>query len=137
MSARDRIQVACAVIESGGKVLTTQRSAAMSLPLKWEFPGGKIRPDESAEACLRRELLEELGISVHICRPLTPATHEYPAFTVTLHPFICTVREGAITLHEHAALRWLDPDRLPELDWSAADLPVIREYLALLQQPGP
>ena len=125
------MHVACAVIEHDGKVLSTQRSAVMSLPLKWEFPGGKIKQGEDAEAGLRREVFEELGIAVDIHRPLTPTTHVYPTFTVTLYPFICTIRQGTITLHEHAAITWLDPDRLRDLDWAAADLPVIEEYRVL------
>jgi 8-oxo-dGTP diphosphatase len=125
------VQVACAVIENDGKVLCAQRSAAMSLPLKWEFPGGKINPGESAEECLRREVLEELGISIGIHRPLTPTTHTYPSFIVTLYPFLCALRQGAITLHEHSAIAWVEPDRLLDLDWALADLPVIAEYRAL------
>lgn len=56
------IQVTCGIILKDGKVLVAQRSEAMSLPLKWEFPGGKIVRGESEEDCLKRELLEELNI---------------------------------------------------------------------------
>ena len=52
------IHVACAIIERGGLILAAQRSEAMSLPHKWEFPGGKIDPGESPEECLRRELID-------------------------------------------------------------------------------
>jgi len=124
------LRVACAIIENRGLVLAAQRSAAMSLPLKWEFPGGKIKGGESAEACLHRELKEELGIAVSVREALSPATHSYPTFTVTLHPFRCAIESGALTLHEHAALRWLRPGELLTLDWAAADLPIIAEYLA-------
>ena len=58
----DHIQVTCAIIARDGLVLAAQRSAVMSLPLKWEFPGGKINHGESTEECLRRELFEELSI---------------------------------------------------------------------------
>ena len=102
----------------------------MSLPLKWEFPGGKIDPGESPDQCLRRELIEEMGISVRISRELSPNTHQYPAFTVTLYPFICDIESGDFTLHEHAAITWLPPQELHTLDWAEADLPVIESYLA-------
>ena len=102
----------------------------MSLPLKWEFPGGKIDPGESPDQCLRRELMEEMGISVSIGRELSPKTHQYPAFTVTLYPFLCGIEFGDITLHEHAAITWLVPQELHTLDWAEADLPVIESYLA-------
>ncbi len=130
MNSGKHLHVACAIIERDGLVLAAQRSSTMSLPLKWEFPGGKIDPGESPEECLRRELVEELGIQVTIKRALLPHTHRYPTFTVTLHPFICAVESGRIVLHEHAAIAWLLPERLLQLDWAEADLPVIERYLA-------
>lgn len=130
------IHVTCAIIERDGQVLATQRSSAMSLPNKWEFPGGKIDPNETREDCLCRELKEELAIEIAIVRPLTPNTHDYPAFRITLYPFICTIRSGDIHLHEHAAHRWLLPQQLRELDWAAADMPIVDEYLASLSTSG-
>ena len=124
------LHVACAIIEQEGKVLAAQRSAAMSLPLKWEFPGGKIEAGESPEESLIRELKEELGVSVFIGTALSPATHRYTDFTVTLYPFTCRLAGGLVTMHEHHALKWIEPERMPELDWAAADLPVICEYMA-------
>jgi 8-oxo-dGTP diphosphatase len=124
------LRVACAIIEQEGAVLAAQRSANMSLPFKWEFPGGKIEAGESPEECLIRELMEELGISVFIDAALSPATHSYPDFTVTLYPFTCRLKGGLVTPHEHHALKWIEPERMPELDWAAADLPVISEYMA-------
>jgi 8-oxo-dGTP diphosphatase len=123
------LHVACAIIEQEGTVLAAQRSATMTLPFKWEFPGGKIEAGESPEECLIRELMEELGISVFINAALSPATHSYPDFTVTLYPFTCRLAGGLITPHEHRALKWIEPERMPELDWTAADLPVICEYM--------
>ena len=103
----------------------------MSLPLKWEFPGGKIEAGETAEECLIRELREELGVSVFIGSALSPATHSYQDFTVTLYPFTCSLTGGTVTMHEHHALKWVEPQQMPELDWAAADLPVISEYLII------
>ena len=128
MEMANNLQVACAIIEKEGKVLSTQRSASMSLPLKWEFPGGKINVGESPVECLRRELSEELGIEVAVGQPLFPTTHHYPAFTVTLYPFICTIAKGALILHEHAASIWLQPEELHILDWADADWPVLEDY---------
>ena len=122
------LQVACAIIEDKGQVLAAQRSAAMSLPLKWEFPGGKIRADETPAACLHRELAEELGVRVDILRAMPPSTHHYSSFAVTLYPFVCTLAGGELRNNEHAALRWLPPAELPTLDWAEADLPIIAAY---------
>ncbi|MBI5639626.1 MAG: (deoxy)nucleoside triphosphate pyrophosphohydrolase [Nitrospirae bacterium] len=133
MSIMKRLQVACAIIERGGSVLATQRSTTMSLPLKWEFPGGKIAPGELPAECLRRELIEELGLSITVGRALPQHTHSYQNFTVTLHPFVCTIASGEITLHEHAALSWLPPEDLHALDWADADLPVIQTYIDSLK----
>ena len=126
------LHVACALIEKDGLLLAAQRSAAMNLPLKWEFPGGKIEAGESPEACLHRELWEEMEVSVAIGAALLPCTHRYPDFTVTLYPFLCQLVTTGIVLREHAASRWVAPEELLALDWAAADLPVIAAYLAEL-----
>jgi len=123
------IHVTCAIIERDGLVLAAQRSAAMSMPLLWEFPGGKLDPGETLQECLCRELLEETGVHVTLLESLPPHTHHYPGFSVTLYPFVCTINSGEIVLHEHAAIAWLPPERLRELEWAAADLPVIESYL--------
>jgi 8-oxo-dGTP diphosphatase len=124
------IHVACAIIERDGLVLAARRSSRMSLPLKWEFPGGKIDPGESATACLQRELIEEMNLRISVGRPLAPVTHQYPDFTVTLYPFVCAISSGEITLHEHEAIAWLAPGQLHTLDWAEADGPVLEAYLA-------
>lgn len=125
---RRHLHVACAIIERDGLVLAAQRSRTMSLPLSWEFPGGKIHDGERPEEALARELTEELGVTIAVGSPLAPATHRYPDFTVTLYPFRCTITGGEITLHEHAAIRWLPPAELHTLAWAPADLPIIAAY---------
>ena len=127
------LRVACAVIEDGGKVLATQRNTTMSMPLKWEFPGGKLHDGESPEECLARELEEELGIQVVIRQPLPPVLHRYEDFDIELLPFVCTLSKGIIVLHEHRALAWLSPHELNDLDWPEADIPVIASYRAFLE----
>lgn len=126
--AAKHIHVTCAIIERDGLVLAAQRSAIMNMPLKWEFPGGKIDPGESPEECLRRELVEEMGIQLRVIKPLPVHTHQYPSFTVTLYPYVCAISSGEIVLYEHAAAVWLPPDKLGALDWAEADLPVIAAY---------
>lgn len=124
------IHVTCAIIERDGLVLAAQRSAMMSLPLKWEFPGGKIHQDESPEECLRREIAEEMSVQISIGNSLPPSTHNYPAFSITLYPFVCSIESGEIILAEHAAIAWLVPEQLHTLDWAEADIPVVKTYLA-------
>ena len=134
MSSMKNIQVACAIIEHNGRVLAAQRSEFMSLPLKWEFPGGKIDDGENPEECLIRELTEELNINVAVEFLLPPVNHDYTNFFVMLHPFICTIVSGKIILHEHKAIVWLSPQELPSLDWAAADIPVVFAYLENLKR---
>ena len=86
--SKKHIHVACALIERDGLVLAAQRSAVMNLPLKWEFPGGKLEAGESAVECLQRELVEEMGVIIAVGRPLPLHTHSYDSFTVTLYPFV-------------------------------------------------
>lgn len=126
---RRHFHVACAIIEREGTLLAAQRSATMTLPLKWEFPGGKIEVGETPEQCLIREMSEELGVSVFIGTALSLSTHHYPDFTVTLYPFTCQLAGGTITMYEHHALKWIEPQHMPQLDWAAADLPVVSEYM--------
>jgi len=133
---KEHLHVTCAIIERNGQVLAAQRSAAMSLPLKWEFPGGKIQAGESPEECLRREIHEELGITIAITKTMKPATHSYPGMTVTLYPFVCVVSGEKLIRNEHNALIWLPPAELPALDWAAADLPVLAAYLRQLEKAG-
>lgn len=123
------IRVACAVIEDGGRVLAAQRSPSMSMPLKLEFPGGKVREGESPEECLVRELEEELGLKVRIVRPLPAVFHRYPEFTIELFPFVCALAGGRLRLNEHSAVAWLAPSLLREMDWAAADIPAVEYYL--------
>ena len=130
----NHIHVACALIEHEGLVLAAQRSSVMSLPLKWEFPGGKLEADESAEECLQRELVEEMGVTIAVGRPLPQHTHPYDTFTVTLYPFLATILSGNITLHEHAAMVWLPPEELHTLDWAEADRPVLEAYARLIDE---
>jgi len=130
------IHVTCAIIERNGLVLAARRSAFMQLPLKWEFPGGKIRAGEDPGECLKREIREELALDVDIAGELAPATHHYPDFIVTLYPFICKAKTSGFKLAEHAEAAWFPPGELAGLDWAEADLPVLDAYLSLRSTEG-
>lgn len=124
------IHVTCALIEREGLVLAAQRSATMRLPLKWEFPGGKLEPGETLEQCIVREIKEELDLDIRITGQLTARTHiNKKGMEVCLHPFLCLITGGTLYLKEHAQVRWLLPSDLPGLDWSEADVAVWQEYL--------
>jgi len=124
------LHVACAIIRQNGKILAAQRSDSMSMPLKWEFPGGKIKQNETPEDCLKRELREELGIRISVGEPRDVVTHQHPDFVVSLYPYECAIASGNIHLHEHAAIQWVSPKDLHQLDWTEADLPIIEQLQA-------
>lgn len=123
------IHVSCAILIKDNKVLVCQRSSSMSLPLKWEFPGGKIEAGESKENCLKREIKEELHIDIDIIESLTPNVHHYSNFSITLYPFICEVKGGELKKTEHAQILWVDEEELMAFDWAEADIPIVKEFL--------
>lgn len=128
------IDVTCAIIiREDGKVLVTQRSQHMKLPLKMEFPGGKVEPGEMPENCLIREIQEELSVRIEVMSEMPSNQHSYPDSRINLIPFVCRITGGTIILNEHAAYAWLEADQLSDLDWAAADIPIVRNYLRFLK----
>jgi len=126
------IDVACAIIVTAEKqVLVTQRSSDMKLPLKIEFPGGKVEAAEMPIACIVREIKEELNLDIQPVFEMQPHVHSYPDITIRLIPFVCRVIGGEIKLREHLTYAWLAPEELMDLDWAEADIPVLKRYLTL------
>ncbi|MFD2530743.1 (deoxy)nucleoside triphosphate pyrophosphohydrolase [Polaribacter marinaquae] len=125
------IKVTCAIILYDNEVLAVQRSETMKLPLKWEFPGGKIEEGETEVECIKREIFEELNIKIEIKNQLTPVTHEYPDFKIKLIPFTAEYVSGELILKEHANSVLVNKKKLINLDWAEADLPILQEYLSL------
>lgn len=126
------IEVSCAIIKnSKSEIFVAQRSAKMKFPLKWEFPGGKIEKNETAEICLIREIKEELNVEIIIEKTMSPTVHDYDEISVHLFPFVCLIKKGDIKLLEHINYLWVQADSLPDLDWAEADLPILKEYLII------
>lgn len=126
------IRVTCAIIAYKGKVLAAQRSEKMHLPLKWEFPGGKVESSENEEECLIREVKEELNLDIDILEKLSPNEHQYPnKKKIVLIPFLCQYKGGELSLKEHKRVVWLPPSELPDLDWAEADIPILEEFVKL------
>ncbi len=121
------IPVVCAVIARHGRVLLAQRPAHKHLPLKWEFPGGKVEPGEDPAAAIVREIQEELGCDVRITRPLPRFLHDYKTVVIEMIPFVCDFIPGSPEPHphEHMAVAWPSLDELLQYDLAAADLPVV------------
>src|SRR3546814_270620 len=123
--------VTCAIIIHDSKVLICQRSSTVNLPLKWEFPGGKVEPGEDEKATIVREILEELHLDIEVVKRLEPVEHDYPTFRIRLIPFIANVVGGALLLEEHAAAEWVAVDGLDQYDWAPADVPIVEQLKAV------
>ena len=116
--------VGAALIEDG-RVLLTRRSARMSMPGKWEFPGGKIEPGESAAAALARECREELGLELEIGARIGRGTAHHDGRRIVLRVYRARRLGGELALVEHEEHGWFGPDELAALDWPEADLPIL------------
>lgn len=126
------IDVVCGVIEDGeGRFLACLRPPGKHLGGLWEFPGGKVDRGETPAAALARELFEELGIDVEVTTPLPAVEWNYGNVTIRLLPFRSRVVSGEIQPIEHEAIRWCDASDWESLDWAPADVPVIRDLLAM------
>jgi 8-oxo-dGTP diphosphatase len=132
-------KIVAAVIRRGGRILICQRARGLAMPLRWEFPGGKIEPGETERAALRRELREELGIEARPGAPLARIRHRY-AETGELELTFFAVDEftGEIgadfpnAIFE--AIAWEPADRLSTYDFLPADRPLIE---LLMEAPTP
>lgn len=126
------VRVPCAVIEHNGKVLAGQRSAALSFPLQWEFPGGKLEKNETDEEGLVREIREELNVEIEILHKLPVTSKDQGWREIILVPYVCRLRTKNIKLTEHEQIMWLKSEELPSLDWTEADLDIIQNYYRYL-----
>ena len=138
--ALDVIQVVgAALVDDRGRVLVAQRGSGPLAGL-WEFPGGKVEPGESHRSALVRECAEELGVGVAPQAflgevPLDGVVAGGTPGASTLRVFWGRITSGELVAHEHTELRWLRADELADLDWIAADrplLPAVRTLLAHL-----
>ena len=121
------IDVCCALIFRENRLLAVQRGLNSDHPGKWEFPGGKTEPGETAVRCIQREIAEELAVNIEVEAYLFPVCHDYGTKHIRLHLFICRISGGELLLAEHGALRWLTAGEMDEPDW----LPPDRELLQL------
>ncbi len=119
--------VAAALIDADGRVLIAQRPEGKALAGLWEFPGGKIEPGERPEQALIRELHEELGIDVNAAclAPFVFTSHAYESFHLLMPLYLLRRWSGTVQRREHAALKWVKPDRLRDYPMPPADEPLI------------
>lgn len=127
--SKKHIEVVAAVLKNEGEFLAVQRAPSKLdyISQKWEFPGGKVEADETLTAAITRELEEELRITVTEPQFLLTIEHSYPDFDITMHCFVIEIPTRDIELTEHIDSLWLSKEQLLEVDWAAADLPVVEK----------
>jgi mutator protein MutT len=123
------VRVVAAIIRHAEQILITRRPDNVHLAGLWEFPGGKVEPDESLQSALRREIREELGVEIEVLDERFQIQHDYPNRSVELHFFEARILAGDPKPLDVADIRWVSPSDLDQFDFPEAD----RELISLLK----
>lgn len=128
-----QIKVSAGIIIDKDKILCVQRGAGKYdyISYKFEFPGGKVEPNENGEEALRRELIEEMKLDIKIDKMehFIKIHHEYKDFKVVMDSYICHVENPEFELLEHIDGKWLMAEELLDLDWAEADIPIVNALM--------
>jgi 8-oxo-dGTP diphosphatase len=119
--------VTAAIITHDRKVLIAKRKANDQQAGKWEFPGGKIRKDETPQQCLAREMREEFGIEVMVGDFFAESIYHYEDQSIRLMAFHAVWTKGNISLNAHAEFRWVSVDQINKFDFAPADVPLVEK----------
>src|SRR5699024_4769955 len=125
--AKKNIHVGGAVIIENKKILCAQRGPDKSLPLMWEFPGGKIEQGETAKEALIREIEEEMLYTIKVGEKVDHTVHEYDYGIVHLTTYINNIISSELKLNEHEKIKWLKSTEISYLNWAPADIPAIEK----------
>jgi len=128
---RRKIRVVGAMIEKDGRYLITQRPPTASLPLLWEFPGGRVEPGETDQSALARELAEEMQIQVAVGDRVIHVEHSYEAYDIDFCVYRCRLLSGPIRHVRVHAHRWVRPDELDQYEFPPADEKSLAKLLDL------
>ncbi|HVI10466.1 MAG TPA: (deoxy)nucleoside triphosphate pyrophosphohydrolase [Candidatus Binatia bacterium] len=124
-------RVVAAVIEKNAKLLVCQRTKHQTMPLKWEFPGGKIEEGEQPRDALRRELEEELGIDATIGDEIARIQHQYPnGAMVELRFFLVREYKGELENRIFRDIHWAAPAELKSYDFLEADVSLVKDLVS-------
>ena len=127
----ESVRVVAAVLTDNGRILACRRAPGRAAAGKWEFPGGKVDGDESAEAALAREIREELGVGVEVGPLLHRASTAVGNLVIDLSCFDTRpTGELPVSSSDHDELRWLPPEELRALDWAEPDIPAVEFLVA-------
>jgi 8-oxo-dGTP diphosphatase len=128
---RRKVTVVGAMIEQEGRYIITQRKPTATLPLLWEFPGGRVEPGETCTEALARELKEEMGIVVEVGEEAMHVQHTYPDYDIDFRVYKCRIVGGEvchIKVYDH---RWVAPAELDDYEFPPADQKTFELLLGL------
>ena len=113
--------VVAAIIEKDNYYLIVQRNKKKYMGLKWEFPGGKVEPNETLKEALFREIEEELNIGIYIHKKIAEEKYKDKQIYITLHYYLCSEKNGTIKLNEHENLKWVEKKDFIKYDFIEGD----------------
>ena len=113
--------VVAAIIKKDNQYLIVQRNKNKHLGLKWEFPGGKVHENENFEEALRREVQEELNITINIRKKIAEEGYKDETIDILLHYYLCSQKNGTIKLSEHENLAWVEKKNFEKYDFAEGD----------------
>jgi mutator protein MutT len=126
MMPKPHFHVTAGLVWKDGKILITRRPVGSHLAGYWEFPGGKQESGESLEACLEREIREELGMEVKAVKNLLQIDHEYETKSITLHLFQCSWLKGTPSPLGCDEIRWVKPEELANYQLPPPDFQLLQ-----------
>ena len=123
-----RVEVVAAVIKFKNKFFCVQRGEHKYdyLSYKFEFPVGKLENNETPKEALIREIREELDYSIKVGKQLVIVNHKYPHFQLRMSAYLCHASDTNFVLKEHVQHKWMERKQLMNLDWAAADIPIVQ-----------
>jgi 8-oxo-dGTP diphosphatase len=125
------IFVTRAILIQNGCLLAAQRPVTMSLPLKWELPGGKIESGENPQEGLAREAMEEFNLEISVGEALPELDHHFRDRHYRMLPFLCEVTSGEMAVNEHAQAIWIPLDQALALDWAPSEARILSEWIGI------
>lgn len=125
------IRVVAAMIEEGGRYLITQRRPSAVLPLLWEFPGGRVEPEETDTSALEREILHRLGVSVGVGKLISFVRHPYERYVVELHLYDCRLVGGRPERLNVQDFAWVESDEFDQYPFTPADELSVAQLLGI------
>jgi 8-oxo-dGTP diphosphatase len=120
-------EVTAAILVKNGKILIAKRKAGDHQANKWEFPGGTVKRNETAQACLKREMQEEFGVNVLVERIFGESIYHYDYGSIKLMAYLACLESGKLAPKAHSEFRWVSKDKLSEYDFAPADIPFVKK----------